>query len=239
MQLSPEGIASKQFQIALRGYDKDEVDSFLRDLADAVRERQGASEEVVTFAHLGTHIAGIAEAAAEAAARVRGDAEAWASTIIANAQQEAASRREEFERTLREERQAWDQERQMRAAELEKKALAVRAAIRAQEEAQQAAQNAQVAAQQAAEEAQEAAERSAAEMRASAAAILEEAKRIKARAEKDAEALMATTLRQVDEIRTSMRQQLMQSLDGLRMPGGADQPSLSPLAGDGPTPTGR
>ena len=233
MQLSPEEITSKQFQVALRGYDKDEVDSFLKDLAQAVREDQEASDEVVTFAQLGTHIAGIAEAAVEAAARVRADAEAWASTIVATAQQEAASRRQEFDRTLREERQAWEHERQKRAAELEKKASAVRASIRAHDAAQRAAQEAQ----KAAEEEQEAAERSAAEMRATAAAILEEAKRVKARAEQDAEALMATTLRQVETIRASLRQQLSQSLDGLGMPGGVDQPSLSRLAADGPTPS--
>lgn len=101
MPLSPEEIKSKDFLVALRGYDKHEVETFLQDVADQYAElmaelalaRQGgtsASPLVADpFADLGDHVASVMRAATEAAKQRQSDSEREAASIRTAAREEA------------------------------------------------------------------------------------------------------------------------------------------------------
>ena len=74
MPFSPEEIETRRFLVALRGYDKDQVDAFLRELAADYREvltRAQVSEKIPAssaldpFQVLGEEVASVVRAAAE------------------------------------------------------------------------------------------------------------------------------------------------------------------------------
>lgn len=78
MPLSPEEIEGRRFLAALRGYDKDEVDSFLREVAAAYREairagQQGPGQDAFTV--LGDRVASVLRTATEVANQLRAEAE--------------------------------------------------------------------------------------------------------------------------------------------------------------------
>ena len=70
MPASPDELENKRFVAALRGYDKDEVDAYLRELAQELREAQAAMATATREARqdpyedLGREVAAIARAAA-------------------------------------------------------------------------------------------------------------------------------------------------------------------------------
>ena len=119
MTLSPEEIAHWEFAIARRGYDKDEVDAFLSQVAAAY---QGALSDKApasspSFESLGQEVSGVLRVAKETAdeinrksrqeaEKVRTDANEKAKEIRRKAEQEANAQRDrtskEGEKTVRE-----------------------------------------------------------------------------------------------------------------------------------------
>ena len=92
MRFSPEEIEGKEFLPVLRGYDKAEVDGFLRAVAADYRALQqtiasapATGAHADGFAHLGDHVATVLRAAADAADACRADAEARRQAIVDDA----------------------------------------------------------------------------------------------------------------------------------------------------------
>ncbi|MPY92940.1 MAG: DivIVA domain-containing protein [Acidimicrobiia bacterium] len=147
--LTPEQVARADFSSSFRGFDHTEVRSFLARVAAEVRalaereadlvDRLAASErrpptlvgdldEHLVTERLGVEAARVLEAAREAAATIRANAEAEATERRDEAEQEAARVIAEAEAVLDE-----------RSAEAEEEAAAIRAAARAEGEALTAA----------------------------------------------------------------------------------------------------
>lgn len=168
MSFSPEEIRSRDFLVALRGYDKIEVETFLRDVASqhadllaevALARGEGRSESVPAtdlFADLGDQVAYVMRAAAEAAAQLQTETEREAASMRAVAREEAG-------RAAAEARLELDAASEMRA-EAEREAAQVRAAAR--EEADRTGNEARQVLE-AAQEARSTVEREAAELRES------------------------------------------------------------------------
>ncbi len=136
MPFSPEEIRSRGFVVALRGYDKVEVETFLQHVASQYEDLmaelelarvEGRSGSVVAadpFADLGDHVTSVMRAATDAAAHLRTESEQEAAAVRTIAQQEA-------ERTLLEARLELEAASELRA-EAEREAAQLRAV--AQEE---------------------------------------------------------------------------------------------------------
>ena len=96
MELDRHFIERNDFGVARRGYDPDEVDRHLRELADAVAElkrnqRRSPSSLAATAAD---QVRGIVEAAERSAADIQEQAEAEAKRIVDDASQRARETRE-------------------------------------------------------------------------------------------------------------------------------------------------
>ena len=101
MPLSPEEIKNRDFLVALRGYDKHEVETFLQEVADQYAElmaelvlaRQGGASASPSaadpFVDLGDHVASVMRAATEAAEQRQSDSEREAASILAAAREDA------------------------------------------------------------------------------------------------------------------------------------------------------
>src|SRR5919109_868344 len=96
-RFSPEDIESIEFSTTRRGYDKEEVDDFLRQLASEVRSRAGEQEKN-PYLSLGEEIARLLQHPREAAKKKTPDARHEAGTILSTARGDA----EELERDARE-----------------------------------------------------------------------------------------------------------------------------------------
>ncbi len=120
MSLSPLEIANKEFLVGLRGYDKEEVRSFLRTVAVAFGNAQEAAEAAplppepeaeaipvaapepepspstagTDWAELGDEIAAVLRTAHEQAGALRAEAEAAAASIRQQADADAAAARD-------------------------------------------------------------------------------------------------------------------------------------------------
>ncbi len=98
-QDSVDRIRSATFNNSRRGYDRGEVDSFLQGLADWLDEggAEPTPSEVAQreLDQVGRHTAGVLTAAGEAAAEIRGDAEADATDSLEQARIEANAMRVE------------------------------------------------------------------------------------------------------------------------------------------------
>jgi DivIVA domain-containing protein len=168
MSFSPEEIKSRDFLVALRGYDKIEVESFLQEVASqyadlmaevalARQEGRSGSEPVADpFADLGDQVASVMRSAAEAAAQMQTETEREAASIRAVAREDAGRAAEEARLEL-------DAASELRA-EAEQEAAQVRAAAR--EEADRTRNEARQALE-AAKEARSTVEREAKELRES------------------------------------------------------------------------
>lgn len=112
---TPDEIASRQFLIALRGYDRDEVSAFLQEVAEERRqlERRIAELEVRVegetgdarhaFRHLGDETTRILVAAEEAATQMRDRADAEARETLDTARRSATQELDEARRTAQRE----------------------------------------------------------------------------------------------------------------------------------------
>lgn len=103
--MEPEDIEKREFLISLRGYDRDEVDSFLRELADEIRslkkessaaqpasgpaESQTNFDRAAALKGVGEETSKILLAAEEAADEIRQRARREAAEILTDARQEA------------------------------------------------------------------------------------------------------------------------------------------------------
>jgi DivIVA domain-containing protein len=67
MALTPEEIESREFLVAIRGYDKDDVHAFLRQVAAHYREVVDGHAPVDPFGELGDEVASIVKAATDEA----------------------------------------------------------------------------------------------------------------------------------------------------------------------------
>jgi DivIVA domain-containing protein len=101
--VSPDQIEKAAFGTALRGYDRDEVDIFLRRVADELRESQKLRSERL-YENLGDEIGtllqhakdnadAMTKQAEEDSARIRADAEAASREMRADAERDAAATR--------------------------------------------------------------------------------------------------------------------------------------------------
>lgn len=194
--IPPSRIAGKTFTIALRGYDKDEVDAYLESLAEEQRtltealreaERKTAAE-ADEYSKLGDYVGAIARSVTEAAEAIRNEAAEQASLVRAEAEHHAAEIRAEAERELN--------AAQQRKSEIEQEATLLRShaeheAAQMRAEAAEEQENAHRM-MEAARELQQAAERHASERRESIEEALSEARRAAAEEREAAGALRAS-----------------------------------------------
>jgi DivIVA domain-containing protein len=105
--IAPDQVESASFSTALRGYDRDEVDMFLRRVADDLREAHRLRSEKL-YESIGDEIGnllqhardsadGMTREAEEDSARIRADAEAAAREMRSAAERDAAQMRSEAE----------------------------------------------------------------------------------------------------------------------------------------------
>ena len=99
MGLRPEDIESKEFLVALRGYDKDQVREFLGEVAAEMRRLTQAAASGspggadAQWEELRAHIASVMRAAADEASTIRLHAERDAQAIRNEARQHATENR--------------------------------------------------------------------------------------------------------------------------------------------------
>src|SRR5438477_10195497 len=100
MPLSPEDIESKRFVPEIRGYDRNEVDAYLREVAAQYRDLQQRHHDVLQaaevpetggdrFENLGEHVAAIVRLAEEQAEEIRAAARTEAQERLAAASEQA------------------------------------------------------------------------------------------------------------------------------------------------------
>lgn len=98
MAILPEDIETKEFVVALRGYDKDEVHDFLKAVAEELREvRAGrpTSYGDDLFRDLGDHVMKLIATAHDVACRLQESAKSQADELIHAAEVEAVAIRNE------------------------------------------------------------------------------------------------------------------------------------------------
>ena len=89
-RLAPEVIEAMEFTTTLRGYDKDEVESFLREIAEDIRDLQRDAEQK-PYLSLGDEIGALLQHARDSAEKITADAQQQAEGALAEAQREAAA----------------------------------------------------------------------------------------------------------------------------------------------------
>ena len=101
MAILPEDVETKEFVVALRGYDKDEVHDFLKAVAEELRSLRAGGSQGADDDHLkdlGEQVARVLATAHDAARRLQEHAESKAAELIHAAEVEAASIRTEANR---------------------------------------------------------------------------------------------------------------------------------------------
>lgn len=197
MSFSPEEIKSRDFLVALRGYDKLEVETFLQEVADQYAEfmeeleqaRQGSTSASLPaadpFADLGDHVASVMRAATEAANQRQSESEREAASIRTAA-------REEAEHAAAEARQELDAASELRA-EAERESAQLRAAAR--EEADRTREEARQVLE-AAKETQSTVEREAKVLRES---TMHHEQELRSQAEQTVERFVASARQEIEE----------------------------------------
>lgn len=212
MSLSPEQIATRRFVVALRGYDKDEVDSFLTEIGEQVAELLQTAPDPAApggtqddpLARFGQQIESVLRSAVAAADAIRGQVDQEVAALRASAIGEAQQRRDEAERAVAQERDQWERERQQMASDL---AAARQQAEREIEESKAAASEALRAAQ--------GVEATASELRESASRELANAQAYRVAAEEEASAVMVRAAEEAERYRQEMIDRLQKSLSEL------------------------
>ncbi|MDQ3646325.1 MAG: DivIVA domain-containing protein [Actinomycetota bacterium] len=112
MDLSPNEITEKEFSVALRGYEKHEVDAYLEGLAEEVRAlqeqaaRPATPVEAPAFEALGKEVTAVLETAKQAAESLRAQAKQDTEQLRKEASEHAARTREEARQKAESERAA-------------------------------------------------------------------------------------------------------------------------------------
>lgn len=237
--MSPEQIAGKRFVVALRGYDRDEVDAFLKEVADEVAgllsgeppggEQPGHAAPVEApsggLEHFAEEIDTLIRSAVRVAGDIRARAEQAAAHMLETAERQVTDRQRQAADAIANERSEWEAEREHQTQALQ------RARAQAEEELAKAAQI-----RQAAEEMNDQVERDAAAMRetleqssawlqeqdarsaetqAAAGQQLAEATAVREAAEREAAALIVKAKEEAAGLRQQVRERLQQSIDAL------------------------
>lgn len=108
MTLSPDEIASKTFPLRRKGYDQEEVDAFLTEIAEALLEGDapGALEGAGGFEQMGREVAAVLKTAQDSATELRRKAQEEADRIRQQATDKAHQVQAAAEKTSAEERVA-------------------------------------------------------------------------------------------------------------------------------------
>jgi DivIVA domain-containing protein len=130
--LTPEDIERREFLVALRGYDKDEVHRFLAEVAaeyrEAVAHPPSVENETAAFGRLAEDVADIVRTTAEHSHALRRRVEDESAAMRAAAEQDAATTRANAERDAAELVASIEQEVAGLRAAANEEASAVRAA---------------------------------------------------------------------------------------------------------------
>jgi DivIVA domain-containing protein len=106
-ELSADHVEAQSFSSARRGYDKEEVDTYLRSLADEIRAYQAASTERL-YQNLGEEMGGLLQHARDSADAMLKEAEEDAAATRHKAERDAHETRAEAQRQADEIRAAAD-----------------------------------------------------------------------------------------------------------------------------------
>lgn len=95
MPLAPDEIQGRKFSVNLRGYEKEEVDSFLTAVAaDYKRALEGSGSNADPYGALGQEVGEVLRFARESAATIKADAEREAESLRSEANEDATKIRE-------------------------------------------------------------------------------------------------------------------------------------------------
>lgn len=188
MPLTPEDIKGHSFPINRRGYEKDEVDSFLqRVAADYEAAIAAIASAADPYGSLGQEVSNVLRTAKESAERLRRETEDQVNTLRQHSTEEAA----EVQRRAAEEA----------AATLERaREKAVRLTEEAQRHAGEAKEESQAARKRASEEAAEIRRRAAEEAAATLDGATEKAERLTQEAHRHVHEVREAVERQADEM---------------------------------------
>lgn len=118
---SNEGLENTTFSTALRGYDRDEVDAFVRTVAQEMRElHYGRNEKL--YESLGEEMGGLLQHARDSADEMTREAEELATATRAQAEADAQKTREDAAARARELQQKAEQQATETRAEAEREA---------------------------------------------------------------------------------------------------------------------
>jgi DivIVA domain-containing protein len=123
--VSPEQIEKATFGMTLRGYDRDEVDIFLRRVADELRESQRLRSEKL-YENLGDEIGALLQHAKDNADAMRKEAEEESARIRAEAEASSREMRAEAESAATEKRAEADMDAQRMRSDAERDAANTR-----------------------------------------------------------------------------------------------------------------
>ena len=188
MPLTPEEIKGRSFALGRRGYEKAEVDGFLRKVA---ADYEAAIEAIASasdpFGSLGREVSNVLRTAKESAEKLRRESEAEVKDLRSRAVEEAADMRrraaEEAAGTLEQARER-----------------AVSLATEAERHAREVREESDSLARRASEEAEQVRRRAAEEANATLLAATEKAEEIIAEAQRETRAQREATERQCDEM---------------------------------------
>lgn len=117
MELNVDDIRTKTFPVARRGYDRDEVDAFMRSLSEEVRglvrrvrEAEAVAKQLAAAPHppagsfedVGGHVAAVLESATQAAEGIKAEAEDEAAAIVEQAHRDTEHLRRDAAQQLAE-----------------------------------------------------------------------------------------------------------------------------------------
>jgi DivIVA domain-containing protein len=106
--LTPEEIRKADFSVALRGYDRQEVEAFLQDIAEEVGILKEASERA--YQATGERLGELLQHSKDLADQLLADAQSEAATLVQDAASEAAELRESADSYAKQVRQQVDDE---------------------------------------------------------------------------------------------------------------------------------
>ena len=92
--LTPDQLENVSFTTTLRGYDRDEVDAFIKNVQVALKEAERQRSERL-YAHMGEEIGNLLQHAKDSAEEMQKEAEADAARMRADAETDAARTRDE------------------------------------------------------------------------------------------------------------------------------------------------
>lgn len=233
MSLSPEQIAAKRFVVALRGYDRDEVDTFLKEVADDVAgllgqppgDRPPAEGPTAGLARFAEQIDTLIRSAAGVADDIRARAEEEALQVLETAERQAAEHRDQAAAAIANERSEWEAEWDQQNQALAQARAEVEAELAQAEQLRQAAEEMHQDVERHAAAMRESLEEKSArlkeqdahsaELQTAAGQRLAEATAIREAAEREASSILARTREEAAALHQQVRERLQQSIDAL------------------------